>query len=1538
MLFSLASDKDAAVADLREGGRNGDHWSIQIRRHFQGLGNGCSGLLQVHSFGEDARSKDRQTDSLQWKQERNGKFAITHSGQISLAISQSDHLSLSLSFRSSVPVLRAKGENFPVSRIVVRKHSPPATFPANFSGEFSGDGFFLHRKERLEEISNLSQSTGTRNPSTRRRVRAREPLSGDALPPPGSPDADQPPFLPVCAIRALHVPLLGVLLPFRSMTKYGMASSQVSSVTSPESGGRSEIPNLGGNDSSPILITGHKLNGHNYLQWSQSVLLFICGKGKDEYLTGEAVMPETTEPGFRKWKIENSMIMSWLINSMNNDIGENFLLFGTAKDIWDAAKETYSSSENTSELFQVESALHDFRQGEQSVTQYYNTLTRYWQQLDLFETHSWKCSDDAATYRQIVEQKRLFKFFLGLNRELDDVRGRIMGIKPLPSLREAFSEVRREESRKKVMMGSKEQPAPTLDASALAARSFNSSGGDRQKRDRPWCDYCKKPGHYKETCWKLHGKPADWKPKPRFDRDGRAHVAANSESTSVPEPSPFNKEQMEMLQKLLSQVGSGSTTGVAFTANRGGMRPWIVDTGASDHMTGDAAILQNYKPSNGHSSVHIADGSKSKIAGTGSIKLTKDLYLDSVLHVPNLDCNLLSISKLAHDLQCVTKFYPNLCVFQDLKSGKMIGSAELCSGLYLLSCGQFSTKSLKQVAYSLRFAKHTRTVYPQIPYKPSTVFSLVHSDVWGPSRIKNISGTRWFVTFVDDHTRVTWVFLMKEKSEVGHIFQTFNLMVQNQFNSKIQVLKSDNAKEYFTSSLSTYLQNHGIIHISSCVDTPQQNGVAERKNRHLLEVARCLMFSSNVPNYFWGEAILTATYLINRMPSRVLTFQSPRQLFLKQFPHTHAASSDLPLKVFGCTAFVHVYPQNRSKFAPRANKCIFLGYSPTQKGYKCYSPTNKRFYTTMDVSFFEHVFFYPKSHVQGESMNEHQVWESFLEGVPSFHSESPNPSQFAPTELSTPMPPSVQPAQHTNVPSPVTIQSPMPIQPIAPQLANENLQVYIRRRKRQELEHGSQSTCGQYIDSNSSLPEENIGEDRAGEVLIPSIDDSTLPIALRKGVRRCTDHPIGNYVTYEGLSPSYRAFATSLDDTQVPNTIQEALKISEWKKAVQDEIDALEKNGTWTITDLPLGRGLLSGDFCSCCKTEHYQDPSLIGCQSRLVLATTGHKKCVSKWDLEEEVYMEIPPGFEESMAKNQNLKKYLSEEFEVKDLGNLKYFLGMEVARSRKGIVVSQRKYILDLLKETGMLGCKPIDTPMDSQKKLGIEKESTPVDRGRYQRLVGRLIYLSHTRPDIGFAVSAVSQFMHSPTEEHMEAVYRILRYLKMTPGKGLFFRKTENRDTEVYSDADWAGNIIDRRSTSGYCSFVWGNLVTWRSKKQSVVARSSAEAEYRALAQGICEGIWIKRVLSELGQTSSSPILMMCDNQAAISIAKNPVHHDRTKHVEIDRHFITEKVTSETVKLNYVPTKHQTADILTKALPRPNFEDLTCKLGLYDIYSPA
>lgn len=302
------------------------------------------------------------------------------------------------------------------------------------------------------------------------------------------------------------------------------------------------------------------------------------------------------------------------------------------------------------------------------------------------------------------------------------------------------------------------------------------------------------------------------------------------------------------------------------------------------------------------------------------------------------------------------------------------------------------------------------------------------------------------------------------------------------------------------------------------------------------------------------------------------------------------------------------------------------------------------------------------------------------------------------------------------------------------------------------------------------------------------------------------------------------------------------------------------------------------------------------------------------------------------------SLKGVLATEFEIKDLGPLKYFLGMEVARSKKGIFLCQRKYVLDLLEETGMLGCKPADTPMEPHYKIGSREDSPPVDTGRYQRLVGKLIYLSHTRPDIAFPVSVVSQFMNKPNEEHMDAVYRILRYLKMTPGKGIFFKGGGNKGIEIYSDPDWAGSISGRKSTTGYCTYVLRTLVIWRSKKPSVVARSSAEAEYRALAQSICEGLWIKRLLEELRISTSEPMKVFCDNLAAISIAKNPVHHDRTKHVEIDRHFIKEKVESRILNLIYTPTHLQVADILTKALSRVKFEDFKSKLGMINIYSPA
>ncbi|RVX02276.1 Retrovirus-related Pol polyprotein from transposon RE1 [Vitis vinifera] len=289
---------------------------------------------------------------------------------------------------------------------------------------------------------------------------------------------------------------------------------------------------------------------------------------------------------------------------------------------------------------------------------------------------------------------------------------------------------------------------------------------------------------------------------------------------------------------------------------------------------------------------------------------------------------------------------------------------------------------------------------------------------------------------------------------------------------------------------------------------------------------------------------------------------------------------------------------------------------------------------------------------------------------------------------------------------------------------------------------------------------------------------------------------------------------------------------------------------------------------------------------------------------------------------EKHEVKQRLAIEFEIKELGKLKYFLGIEVAYSTQGIFISQQKFVIDLLAEIGKIGCKPVSTLMDLNHKLGEAKEEPVVDKRMYQRLVGRLIYLAHTWTDITYSVSMISQFMHDPKKPHLQAAYRVLHYLKGNLGKGILFKKNNTLALEAYTDADYAGSLVDRRSTTGYCTFLAGNPVTWRSKKQNVVARSSVELEFRFIAQGLCELLWLKIILNDLRIKWDGPLKLYCDKKSAINIAHNPIQHDRTKHIEIDRHFIKEKLEEGVVCMSYVPSEHQLADILTKGLNNSMF----------------
>ncbi|KAK3009753.1 hypothetical protein RJ639_014453 [Escallonia herrerae] len=282
--------------------------------------------------------------------------------------------------------------------------------------------------------------------------------------------------------------------------------------------------------------------------------------------------------------------------------------------------------------------------------------------------------------------------------------------------------------------------------------------------------------------------------------------------------------------------------------------------------------------------------------------------------------------------------------------------------------------------------------------------------------------------------------------------------------------------------------------------------------------------------------------------------------------------------------------------------------------------------------------------------------------------------------------------------------------------------------------------------------------------------------------------------------------------------------------------------------------------------------------------------------------------------------------------------FLGIEAARGSRGLFLSQRKYALDILSESGLSASKPAAFPMEQNHGLALAGGPLLSDPGPYRRLIGRLVYLTITRPDICYAVHVLSQFMQSPHSQHWDAALWVLRYLKAAPGQGLFLPADSPFQIYAFCDSDWASCPLTRCSVTRYFVSLGNSPISWRTKKQPTVSRSSAEAEYRSMAVTTCELTWLKSFLLSLGVHHDRPMRLFCDNQAALHIASNPIFHERTKHIEIDCHYVREQLLAGNISTAHVCTAQQVADIFTKALGRHQFHYLCGKLGIRNLFAPT
>jgi len=1075
------------------------------------------------------------------------------------------------------------------------------------------------------------------------------------------------------------------------------------------------------------------------------------------------------------------------------------------------------------------------------------------------------------------------------------------------------------------------------------------------------CFYCGKKGHLKADCFQLK----------RDQGQGGGGGAGRA-------------------------VPSVSGAGIALAANGGPFDAdtWVLDSGASQHMTPTYEHLLNYRVIAGRS-VRFGDGQEAQALGVGDVQLITEVdgnaipvLFTGVLHVPGLVTNLISVSRCVQqgasvafeDGHCAISFdgmvvavaKPSGGLFalnvipavqkSDLVPTALVAAAQLWharlghlgldnminmveTGMVTgwdVSVDQF--KSLKDVVCeTCVLGKHSRDSFGASTTKTSRRLELVHMDVLGPIEDKSLGGRRYAATFLDDFSGMSVVVPLEYKSDVPDAVRRVVHFLELQTGDKLRAVRTDRGGEYVNDELRTYFASKGVRHQTTAPYTPQQNGKAERLNRTLAERVRCMLIESGLPKSLWAEAIVCASYVRNRSPTAAHVGKTPHELFWGDVPDVSH------LRVFGCTAFVHVPKQLRKKLDPTSRKGVFVGYESDSKAYKVL--VDGKVVVSRDVRFdetFVPAVVQPADADAGPDLAALDLDDVVVpvpvpvDGPPQevaeeFHdaAEPPEVPQQAPAEPRYPVRARAQPGQWWRA---------------SANVADAGAGVKAEPQTYEEAVSGVDAELWrQAMDEEMKSLHEN-----------DTWDLSDLPAHAKaipvKWVYKVKRDAAGNIERYKArLVVKGYMQREGVDFTEVYAPVSKhtslrallALVAAEDLELHQLDVKTAFLNGEleeeiWVVQ--PPGYEL-GGKGMSCrLKKALYglrQAPRAWYNRLQAELALHGFVPSESdpglyvKHDKGGSTYLLVwvDDILVAGSAKSvQGVKDVLRASFDVRDLGEANFFLGMEVERDRgsKTLKLTQMKYTAELLHKYGLQGANSKKVPLSPAVKLsreGSEKLDTAVSG--YGELIGSLLYLSVcTRPDITYAVGALARYMSDAREMHWECAKGVLRYLCGTAKHGIVYGGKSA--LAGYCDADYAGDVDTRRSTTGYLFVLHGGAISWSSKLQPTVAVSTAEAEYMSAAAAVKEALWLRKLLADL-QMHVGTVQMYCDNQAALSLLKHPIASARSKHIDVVHHFARERVARGEVSFVYCQSSEMLADCLTKALPDVSFMFCRNSMGL-------